>query len=199
MQQAAGIVTVTQTRIQCRHIHADGRPCGSPALRREQFCYFHHTTRRPKPAPGKFRHLDAHEPFELPAIEDRTSALAVAAHLLSRIASNDLDATRAGRMLYNLNLIISLLPKEPGPAAEGAPAAPDLSPLAVSDIVDDETLGLIAPLAEYAEPTPLPLALPSPLYAEHPQPRPDRVHTRSTPKPLPAPILRPKREGRGRG
>ena len=58
-------------------INAAHPPCAS-----EQFCYFHHTTRRPKPAAGKFRHLDAHEPFELPVVEDRASALSVAAQIL---------------------------------------------------------------------------------------------------------------------
>jgi hypothetical protein len=153
MSEPAEIVTVTQTRIQCRHIHADGRQCGSPALRREQFCYFHHATRRPKPAPGKFRYLDAQEPFELPVVEDRLAALSVAAHILSRIASNDLDVTRAGRLLYNLQILISLMPKEPRPAVE-AKAAPEPRPLPIADIVYDETHGLIAPITELIDPEP---------------------------------------------
>jgi hypothetical protein len=89
-------------RFLCRHIFTDGHRCGSPALRHEQFCYFHHTTRPRKPAAGKFRYLDAHEPFELGLIEDRASALVVSAQILRRIASNDLDVVRAGQLIRGL-------------------------------------------------------------------------------------------------
>src|ERR1035437_3826095 len=123
MSQQAELTTITQKRFQCRHVHASGRQCGSPALRNQQFCHFHHSTRRPKPGPGKFRYLDATEPFELPIVEDRASALSVAAQLLCRIASNDLDLARAGKLLYNLQ------------------------PL-VEELVLDEAHGLIAPITE---------------------------------------------------
>ena len=43
----------TIKRFLCRHIHTSGSRCGSPALRGESFCYYHHTTRRPAP-----RHRD---------------------------------------------------------------------------------------------------------------------------------------------
>src|ERR1035438_10684322 len=103
MSQLAEPTTITQKRYKCRHVHAAGRQCGSPALRNEEFCYFHHTTRRRKKT-GGFRYLDATEPFELPLVEDRVSALSAAAQLLCRIASNDLDLGRAGKLLYNLQI-----------------------------------------------------------------------------------------------
>jgi hypothetical protein len=148
MQQASDQVTVTQTRTQCRHIHAAGNQCGSPALRHEQFCYFHHATRRPKPPAGKFRFLDSQEPFELPVVEDRASALSVAAQVLARIASNDLDYERAGRILYNLQILISLMPKEPRPSAAAQPAP---SPVLIEELVYDETHGFIAPIKQLVE------------------------------------------------
>ena len=40
------------TRMQCRHILASGLRCGSPALKAENFCYYHHTTRRPIARPA---------------------------------------------------------------------------------------------------------------------------------------------------
>jgi hypothetical protein len=143
-QQLSEPVIITQSRHQCRHIHAKGNQCGSPALRGEHFCYFHHTTRRPRQA-GKFKYINAQEPFELPVVEDRASALSVAAQLLSRIASNDLDVSRAGRLLYNLQILIALMPKEPRASAETSPA-----PALVDDAVFDETHGLIAALPEPA-------------------------------------------------
>src|ERR1019366_5292831 len=94
-------------------------------LRQRDFCFYHHANRRPAPAPGKFRHLDAAEPFTLPIVEDRASALLAASLILSRIASNDLDHNRAGRLIADLRVIATLLPREPRltAAAADAPAA----------------------------------------------------------------------------
>ena len=148
MPQSSEPVTITQKRFQCRHVHATGHQCGSPALRSEEFCYFHHKTRRPKPAAGKFRHLDAHEPFQLPVVEDLPSALSVAAQILCRIASNDLDVERAGRLLYSLQIITSILDKASrAPAKAGAVAVAKPEPL--EELVADEIHGPIAPITEY--------------------------------------------------
>ena len=169
MQDPAELTEVIQKRYRCRHIHAAGHQCGSPALRNEHFCYYHHTTRRPAPAAGKFRHLDAAEPFILPVVEDRTSALLVASHLLSRIASNDLDPVRAGKLLYNLQIITALLPREPRPDAAIPAATPEPAqtpPPLVEDLVLDETHGMIAPIAEILPPEPA---------TTTPQPPPDKT------------------------
>src|ERR1017187_8418857 len=37
----------------CHHLHSTGNRCGSPALRGEQFCFYHHPTRRPPCAAGR--------------------------------------------------------------------------------------------------------------------------------------------------
>jgi hypothetical protein len=146
MSQPSNLVTVTQKRYRCRHVHAAGHQCGSPALRNEEFCYFHHTTRRPRPAAGKLRHLDTREPFELPVVEDLPSALSVAAQILCRIASNDLDPERAGKLLYNLQIITSIIDKASRAAAKAAPAP---TPEPLEELVADESHGLIAPITEY--------------------------------------------------
>src|SRR6059036_3840844 len=39
--------TEAPKQYQCRHIFTDGRRCASPCLRQQEFCYYHHTTRRP--------------------------------------------------------------------------------------------------------------------------------------------------------
>jgi hypothetical protein len=126
MSQLAELTTITQKRFQCRHVHAAGRQCGSPALRNEEFCYFHHTTRSRKKT-GGFRYLDATEPFELPLVEDRVSALSAAAQIFCRIAH---------------------LASEMWVPQNSAPQ-PDL----VEDLILDETHGLIAPITELPEPT----------------------------------------------
>ena len=34
-------------RYLCRHVHTNGNRCGSPALRAQNFCYYHDRTRLP--------------------------------------------------------------------------------------------------------------------------------------------------------
>jgi hypothetical protein len=143
-------------RYRCRHLFADGHRCGSPALRNEPFCYYHHTSRRPAPAPGKFRHIDAWEPFTLPIVEDRASALQVASLILNRIASNDLDPNRAGPLISTLRAAIACLPREPRPAAAKTPATAQPPNLIdhPDDPILDETHGFIALIAELPLPQP---------------------------------------------
>ena len=151
--------TDPKRRYLCRHIFADGHRCGSPSLRKEPFCYYHHTSRRPAPAPGKFRYIDSHEPFILPLIEDRTSAMQVASIILGRIASNDLDAARAIPIIACLRATLACLPREPrpAPAAKSPAPAPDL----IDDPILDQDLGPIAPITEL--PTPEPELEPAPV------------------------------------
>ena len=85
----------TIKRFLCRHILTSGRRCGSPALRGEPFCYYHHTTRRPAP---RHRGVNpAHAVFELPAIDDRPGVHFALAQILNRIATNQLDHKRSGQ------------------------------------------------------------------------------------------------------
>jgi hypothetical protein len=81
----------------CHHVHPTGRRCGSPALRGERFCYFHHPTRRP---PQRTKpHITA---FELPPLTDREDLQIAFSEILHRIAGNTLDAKRAGLLLQTL-------------------------------------------------------------------------------------------------
>src|ERR1039458_7783748 len=151
--------TDPRRRYLCRHVFADGHRCGSPALRQRNFCFYHHAGRRPAPGPGKFRYLDATEPFTLPLVEDRVSALLAASLILSRIASNDLDHNRAGRLIADLRVIATLLPREPRLTAAAADAAAAKQSAAatqppVEDLILDEVHGPLAPITELPEPNP---------------------------------------------
>jgi hypothetical protein len=130
----------TETRFQCRHIFTDGHRCGSPSLRNELFCYYHHTTRRP------IRHseIEAREghraTFNLPIPEDRSAIQLAIGEVLQRIAANDIDPRRAGLLLYGLQIASLNLPK----------SAPAIAPTpTVDEIVFDADLGILAPIAEY--------------------------------------------------
>ena len=146
-----------QQRFQCRHILVAGQRCGSPSLRRENFCFYHLSTRRPIPTPGA--PAPALEPFTLPVLEDRPSIQLAISQVLARIASNELDPRRARLLIFGLNIAIRALPREPQLRTE--PTKLTRAELvrdenAVNDLQDqmelDPTLGPLAPLAEYVPP-----------------------------------------------
>lgn len=128
-------------RYQCRHIFTDGRRCGSPSLRDQDFCYYHNNTRRPKPE------LEQKDPYNyppnqtkltLPIPEDRSAVQLSIGQIIQGLAENTLDPRRAGLMLYALQI-----------ASMNLKNAPRLSP---NDVVDNVTLdptdGALAPKNE---------------------------------------------------
>jgi hypothetical protein len=117
---------------QCRHIFTDGRRCGSPCLRLESFCYYHHTTRKPIADPAARRSRRA---LTLPLPEDRSAIQHSIGEVLQRIAANKLDPRRAGLLLYGLQIAAMNLPK-PDPKARL------IDP--VNDVTLDPVHGLIA-------------------------------------------------------
>ena len=127
-------------RYQCRHIFTDGHRCGSPCLRGEELCYYHHTTR--KPVTGTRRRRCRRSAFDLPLPEDRSAIQSSIGQVLQRIASNDIDPRRAGLLLYGLQIASLNLPRDPSTRAS-APAAET-----VEEIVLDPTLGPLAPVSE---------------------------------------------------
>ncbi len=129
--------TTPETKYQCRHIFPDGHRCGSPCLRTQELCYQHHATRRPLADPHHRRARG--EAFTLTLPEDRASIQIAIGEVLTRIAAGEIDARRAGLILYGLQIASLNLPKvAPLPAPE-APA-----PL-VEMIVEHPVLGTIAP------------------------------------------------------
>ena len=125
--------TPVQPRFQCRHIFTSGHRCGSPALRQEHFCYYHHNTR--KPAPQRHAAAGHRDAFALPNPEDRSAIQAAIGQVILRLAANELDPRRAGLLLYGLQIASLNLP----PAKE--PANPRET---VEEVVEDTELGLIA-------------------------------------------------------
>jgi hypothetical protein len=129
----------TEKRFQCRHIFTDGHRCGSASLRSEEFCYFHHNSR--KPVPNRELHTRAlhREVFDIPNPEDRSAIQHSLGEVLQRIACNDIDPRRAGLLLYGLQIAALILPPQI-PAAQPTPA--------VEEIEIDPTYGPLAPRQE---------------------------------------------------
>lgn len=96
-------------RLQCRHILASGVRCGSPALRDEAFCYYHHSTRKPIPRRTVADRKAHQASFELPTPEDGLALQVGIGEVLRRIAANEIDRRRAGLLLYGLQIASSNL------------------------------------------------------------------------------------------
>jgi hypothetical protein len=147
-------------RFQCRHIFTDGHRCGSACLSQEEFCYYHHTSRRPVENPRRRRSRQSQ--FDLPLPEDRTAIQSSIGEVLRRIAGNEIDCKRAGLLLYGLQIASINLPR-PSRAAERSTHnsrsryrtlrdeedLPETTP--VEEIVIDPKLGTLAPRAEVTE------------------------------------------------
>jgi hypothetical protein len=110
-------------RYLCRHVHTHGHRCGSPALRGQNFCYYHNRTRREFPLAGRIGI------FALQRIDDRAAIQIALYDVLSRVSAGDIDIKRAGILLYGLQIASSNLPRQEKPAAE--PNAP------VEEIISD--------------------------------------------------------------
>jgi hypothetical protein len=133
--------TETPKQYQCRHIFTDGHRCSSPCLRQEEFCYYHHTTRRPVANPKQRR--SRRSTFHLPLPEDRSAIQASIGEVLQRIAANDIDPRRAGLLLYGLQIASLNLPK---PQTLTKP-----EPQTVEEITIDPALGVLAPRTDISE------------------------------------------------
>jgi hypothetical protein len=139
-----------EIRRQCRHIHTDGRRCGSPTPRGasapEHFCFYHHTTRKPLSRNETQSRHSRRASFDLPSPEDRAAIQHAIGQVLIRIAANQIDPRRAGLLLYGLQIASLNLPK---------PAATNPSNEVgeyVEEVIADPIHGPIAPEAEYTTP-----------------------------------------------
>ena len=166
MSTESAVQTVEIKRFQCRHIFTDGHRCGSPCLRKQNFCYFHHATRKVVSDPHHRILRKSH--IELPVPEDRAALLLAIGEVLQCIATKAIDRKDAGLLLYGLQIANSALPREPhtgqGPVRANSrthprrstrehPAEGDLEKLPpVEELVDDFHLGIMALPAEYLEP-----------------------------------------------
>ena len=92
----------------CRHIKANRSKCKSPALRGQDFCYFHNRHHRRHPgtrlspgAPGK--------PIYLDPLQDRGSVQIALSAVVNALAMGTLDTRRASTLLYGIQLAASHL------------------------------------------------------------------------------------------
>jgi hypothetical protein len=84
----------------CSHIKVTGVRCGSPALRGEQFCYFHERMLRGVQIPNNVRL----HPVAL--IEDNEAIQASLMEVINAVARNSIDLRRADLMLKALHIAV---------------------------------------------------------------------------------------------
>jgi len=120
---------------RCRHIFTEGRQCGSPALRGEKLCFYHHASRRPA----------THETIHgltfvvLPAPEDLHAIQRGLCEVLRLCASNAIDDKHASTLIRGLSIASANLARI-ARQQKNAPAHVEL----VQDFVHDPLLGTLA-------------------------------------------------------
>jgi hypothetical protein len=100
-------------RTLCSHIFADAHPCGSPALRGEAFCFYHHPAHTRVPTRAQRRaHIHtrraairaAREPFTLPVPATRAELQRSLCEILRGIPRSQIDHRHAEVLASALQL-----------------------------------------------------------------------------------------------
>ena len=133
-ETAASPTLDSQRRYLCRHVHAKGHRCGSPALRGKHFCYYHDRTRQEVPS-------SRIGTFAMPRVDDRAAIQIALFEVLARLASGDIDYKRGTSILYGLQIASANLSQDKLSTAIDAPPV-------VEDILFDPRFGDLAPIAE---------------------------------------------------
>jgi hypothetical protein len=97
---------------RCQHIKVNGTLCGSPALRRNRFCYFHklHQDQRIELNTDCARRK-RNVTIALPVLEDANSIQVSLMQIMRLIVAGQIDGKTAGLLLYALQTASSNLPR----------------------------------------------------------------------------------------
>lgn len=86
---------------RCQHIKVNGTQCGSPALRRNKFCFFHKEWHEQKIQINANRARRARS-ISLPVLEDANSIQVALMQVMRMIVAKEIDSKTAGLLLYAL-------------------------------------------------------------------------------------------------
>ncbi|MGA9979312.1 MAG: hypothetical protein WBQ08_11860 [Candidatus Sulfotelmatobacter sp.] len=87
---------------RCQHLKVDGTQCGSPALRRNRFCFFHKRFQEERISISRDRVRRGRATLILPVLEDANSIQVSLMQIMRLLAAGQIDARNAGLMLYAL-------------------------------------------------------------------------------------------------
>jgi hypothetical protein len=84
---------------RCQHVKVNGTQCGSPALHRRRFCWFHQQWRDRS---VRVKANGRSTTFDLPVLEDANSVQITLMQVIKLILSGQIDNKTAGMLLYAL-------------------------------------------------------------------------------------------------
>ncbi len=93
---------------ECRHIFPDGSRCHAAALKDMPYCYHHDRIHR-----ALLCQRSSKAKLDLPAFEDRGSILIALSQVICALADGRLDGTKAGRVIYALQVAAQFAPMSP--------------------------------------------------------------------------------------
>ena len=96
------------TAPRCRHIKVNGTQCGSPALRKKSFCFYHQQN-RPLPVECYSESEWATGEIYLPAFEDAHSLQTVIRQVVQMVMQKRIERKTASLLLYALQIASSNL------------------------------------------------------------------------------------------
>jgi len=100
---------------RCQHLKVNGAQCGSPALRRNRFCYFHKLHHEESIELNLDRLKSARRSrrvtVELPVLEDANSIQVSLMQIMRLIIAGQIDGKTAGLLLYALQTASANLPR----------------------------------------------------------------------------------------
>jgi hypothetical protein len=94
---------------RCQHIKINGTQCGSPALRRNRFCFFHKRFHDERIRLSTDRARRRAPVFELPVLEDANSIQIALMQVMRLILTQQIDHKSASLLLYALQTASSNL------------------------------------------------------------------------------------------
>src|SRR5580698_2460780 len=94
---------------RCEHIKVNGTQCGSPALKRNHFCYFHKRWQETRIVLNANRARRGRAALDLPVLEDANSIQVSLMQIMRLILSGQMDTKTAGLLLYALQTASSNL------------------------------------------------------------------------------------------
>ena len=92
---------------QCHHIMPDSHQCGSPALRGQDYCYYHRPGRQPRTRPSRTRYPGL-DPETLPSIDSPRAIQQTLSTVIQALAANTISLYQAQTMIYALQLASNL-------------------------------------------------------------------------------------------
>jgi hypothetical protein len=87
---------------RCQHIKVNGTQCGSPALRKERFCYFHHRWHENHITIAEASSLQVRPSLNVPVLEDANSIQVALMQVIQLLLAGQIDHRTAGLVLYGL-------------------------------------------------------------------------------------------------